>query len=69
MDFPKDKLDYTTTHRAETSSGGWLILNVHNIDLDGVNKIYINLDDVESVKQRRAKSESEAERVKRLLGG
>lgn len=69
MLFPKQKMSHTTSYQGNKSDEGWLILNVGNMELDGVNKIYIDLRDVEEVKERAAKESEALERARRLLGG
>lgn len=69
MDFPKRKLSFVTTHHGETTAQGWLVLDVANLDLDGVTKIYVDMRDVEAV---RAQGDQQAEALRRareLLGG
>jgi len=69
MEFPKEHLGYSDTHGSKPSDNGWLILDVRTLDMEGVTKVYVNLDDVEAVKERKAQSESEADRLRKLLGG
>jgi hypothetical protein len=69
MLFPKEKMSHTTTYRGDKSEEGWLILDIGNMELDGVSKIYIDLRDVEEVKERAAKSSEALERARKLLGG
>ena len=60
MLFPKNKLRFTTLYQGETDAEGWLILDLANMDLDGVNKLYIALSDVQGVK---AKGDAATERL------
>ncbi|MCL6630699.1 MAG: hypothetical protein K6U00_13980 [Armatimonadetes bacterium] len=69
MLFPKEKMSHTTSYRGDKSDEGWLILNIGNVELEGVSKIYIDLRDVEEVKEHSAKSSEALEQAKRLLGG
>jgi hypothetical protein len=69
MDFPKNHLKYLRSRGEKESQNGWLVLDVKALDLEGVTKIYLNMDDVDAVQDRKAASEAEAERLKKLLGG
>ena len=69
MLFPKEKMSHTSTYQGNKSDEGWLILNIGNVELEGVNKIYIDLSDVEQVRQRMTEKADELEKAKRLLAG
>lgn len=69
MLFPKEKMNHTTAYQGNKSDEGWLILNIGNMELDGVNKIYIDLRDVDAVKKKSAKESEALDKAKRLLGG
>jgi hypothetical protein len=69
MNFPKRLMRFTTTHGGDRSADGWLVLDVRNVDLDGVSHIYISLADVSELK---AKGDQQADLLKQarsLLGG
>ena len=69
MLFPKTKMGHTSTYQGNESEEGWLILNIGNVELEGVNKIYIDLRDVEEVRERKSKESDALNRAKRLLSG
>jgi hypothetical protein len=69
MDLPKEKIGFLKSHRGEVTLEGWLVLDVANLDLDAVTKIYVDMRDVEAA---RARADEEAERLRKareLLGG
>ncbi|MHB1457075.1 MAG: hypothetical protein ACYC0V_09190 [Armatimonadota bacterium] len=66
MLFPKEKISHTVSYQGNKSDEGWLILNIGNIELDGVSKIYIDLNDIDGIKKKAAK-ESEALKKARML--
>jgi hypothetical protein len=66
MLFPKEKIGHTVSYQGNKSDEGWLVLNIGNMELDGVNKIYIDLNDIDSIKKKAAK-ESEALKKARML--
>jgi hypothetical protein len=69
MDLPKEKIGFLKSHRGEVTPEGWLVLDVANLDLDAVTKIYVDMRDVEAA---RVRGDEEAERLRKareLLGG
>lgn len=66
MLFPKEKIGHTVSYQGNKSDEGWLVLNIGNMELDGVNKIYVDLNDIDSIKKKAAK-ESEALKKARML--
>jgi hypothetical protein len=69
MDLPKEKIGFLKSRRGEVTPEGWLVLDVANLDLDAVTKIYVDMRDVEAA---RARGDEEAERLRKareLLGG
>jgi hypothetical protein len=69
MLFPKSKMGHTSVYQGNKSDEGWLILNIGNVELEGVNKIYIDLSEVQEVKQKASKESEALDQAKRLLGG
>ncbi|HUV03616.1 MAG TPA: hypothetical protein VMX94_00745 [Armatimonadota bacterium] len=69
MLFPKERMGHTSTYQGNKSEEGWLILSIGNMELEGVNKVFIDLRDVEEVKERAAKESEALGKAKRLLGG
>ena len=69
MLFPKQKMSHTKLYQGNKTEEGWLVLNIGNVELDGVNKIYIDLGDLEEIKQKSSKESQALTDAKRLLGG
>ncbi|MBI3944652.1 MAG: hypothetical protein HY321_01920 [Armatimonadetes bacterium] len=69
MDFPKEKMEFATTHGDKESDQGWLVLNLGTLDLEGVSRIYINLDLVDDLRKRGERHSDALERMRSLLGG
>lgn len=69
MLFPKGKMSHTWLYQGNKSDEGWLILNIGNVELEGVNKIYIDLRDIQEIKSHAGKESDEAAATRRLLGG
>lgn len=69
MLFPKQKMRFTTNYPGKTDSQGWIVLDVTNTDLDGVNKIYIALEDIQTVREKGDAAEDQLNKARALLGG
>lgn len=69
MLFPKEKIGHTNSYQGNKSDEGWLILNIGNVELDGVSKIYIDLNDIDSIKAKAAKENDALKRARLLLSG
>jgi hypothetical protein len=69
MKFPRQKMRFTSTYGGDRSDDGWLLLDVRNVDLEGVSQIVISLADVHEL---QAKGDQQAEvlnQARSLLGG
>ena len=53
MKIPARFLKFAAAHGGTSSSEGWLEIDIRPLDLDGVTKLYVNLDDVANVKTKR----------------
>jgi hypothetical protein len=69
VNFPKQKLRFTTTHGGDRSEDGWLVLDVRNVDLEGVGQIYISLADVRELKAKGDLQGDLLRQARGLLGG
>jgi hypothetical protein len=69
MLFPKSKMNHTCAYQGNKSEDGWLILDIGNMELEGVTKLYIDLRDVDEIKTKKSKTSESVGDLKRLLGG
>lgn len=69
MLFPKEKMGHTSIYQGNKSDEGWLIINIGNVELEGVNKVYIDLKDVKWVKEKASKESEALDNARRLLSG
>lgn len=69
MLFPKNKMGHTTSYQGNKSEDGWLILDIGNLELEGVTKVYIDMRDVGEIKSKKSKGDDALSKAKRLLGG
>jgi len=53
MKVPARFLKYAATHGGTSSQEGWLEIDIRAVDLEGVTKLYVNLDDLARVKEKR----------------
>lgn len=69
MDFPREKMEIVSSHGGQESEKGWLVLNLGTLDLEGITRIYVNLDDVADVRKHGERHSDVLERMRSLLGG
>ncbi|HEY3298599.1 MAG TPA: hypothetical protein VGK34_08095 [Armatimonadota bacterium] len=69
MLFPKSKLSHTSLYQGNKSDDGWLILDIGNMELEGVTKLYIDLREVGEIKDKSSRKSESVSDLKRLLGG
>jgi hypothetical protein len=69
MEFPKQKMRFTTAHGGDHSEEGWLVLDVRNVDLDGVSEIVISLAEVRELKAKGDQQTDRLTQLRSLLGG
>jgi len=67
MEFPGERMAITYSYQGKSSDTGWLVLNLRGLDLEGVNKLYVNLDDLEQLKLRQDRQESQAQFVREFF--
>ncbi len=53
MKVPGRFLKYLARYGGTASREGWLEIDIRALDLEGVAKIYVNLDDVARLKEKR----------------
>ncbi|HEX2999804.1 MAG TPA: hypothetical protein VHR86_06170 [Armatimonadota bacterium] len=68
MEFPKEKMEIVPAHEGKASEKGWLVLHISALDLEGISKVFVNLDEVENLKGHGARHEEMLERMRSLLG-
>ncbi|MHB0913749.1 MAG: hypothetical protein ACYC2Y_09965 [Armatimonadota bacterium] len=69
MLFPKSKMGFTSTYRGDKTDEGWLVLEIGNMELEGVSKLYIDLRDVREVAEKKSKAADALSEAMKLLGG
>ena len=51
MNFSKGRMRFVRGHDGSVSEAGWLELDVKAVDLEGVSKIFIDLAEVDRLRQ------------------
>jgi hypothetical protein len=69
MDFPKQKMRFTAAHGGSLSPQGWIVLDISNMDMDGVNQIYVSVADVEQLRAAGDRQTESLRKARELLGG
>lgn len=69
MLYPKEKMSYTPVYKGNKSADGWLILDIGNVELDGVTRVYIDMRDVDDVKKKKSSQDDALDKARKLLGG
>lgn len=67
MLFPKNRLSLTKTYQAKTDAQGWLVLDLSAIELEGVKKIYLPVEDVLQVQAKGEVAEDKLKKARALL--
>jgi len=65
MQIPARRLEIAKVFEGRTSESGWLVIDIRGMDLEGVVKLHVNLDEVETLGRKRAEVK---ERLTTLFG-
>jgi len=69
MRIPARFIKYAATASGTSSKEGFIEIDIRALDLDGVTKLYVNLDDVSRVKDKRDGAMESLEAWDALFGG
>ena len=69
MLFPKSRMRFTTSFQGRSEPEGWIVLDVTGVDLDGVNKIYLSMAELQHLKEQGDTSIDRLKQARALLGG
>jgi len=56
MQIPARFLRVNPSYRGTPSEEGWLEIDIKAVDIEGISKIYVNLDDVARMRTKRAEA-------------
>jgi hypothetical protein len=60
---------FTTSYQGKSSPDGWITLDLTGVDLDGVNKLVLPMEDIEKLKEGGDLTTDRLKRARSLLGG
>ena len=69
MLFPKNRLHFTRTYKGQEDAEGWIVLDLAALDLEGANKVYLPVADIEKLKAGGDKTAERLKQARALLGG
>ena len=58
MQIPARFLRVNPSYRGTQSQEGWLEIDIKAVDIEGVSKLYVNLDDVAVIRKKRNEAAS-----------
>ncbi|NCO33163.1 MAG: hypothetical protein GW893_04730 [Armatimonadetes bacterium] len=67
MEFPTERMDITYSHGGNNSGLGWLVLNLSGLDMEGVNKLYVDIESLGALKDKQKSRESQADFVREFF--
>lgn len=69
MEFPKDRMKYSSLYGGKKAGKGWLILSLKGFDIEGVNDLALDVEVLEAILQKGEDQTETAKRARELLGG
>jgi hypothetical protein len=69
MLFPKSRMRFTTSYLGKTEPDGWIVLDLTGAELDGVGKLYLSMEEIQSLKLRGDVTSDRLKQARSLLGG
>ena len=68
MLFPKNRVHFTKTYQGKTDAEGWIVLDLTALDLEGANKVYLPVTDLDALKAKGDKAADKLRAARMLLG-
>ncbi|HLK56951.1 MAG TPA: hypothetical protein VKU00_10320 [Chthonomonadaceae bacterium] len=69
MLFPKNRMRFTTSYQGKTEPEGWIVLDLTGVELEGVNRLYLSMEDIQKLKQGGDTASDRLKQARSLLGG
>ena len=69
MQFPKNRMRFTTSYQGKSEPEGWIVLDLAGVDMDGVNKIYLSVADLLRLREGGDVATDRLKQARSLLGG
>ena len=67
MRVPKERLELRPSVEGRESQAGWLVIDLKALDLEGVQRLEVDLDEVEGIRSKQSKAGSLFESLKSKL--
>lgn len=68
MLIPARFIKYAATQGTKQSKEGFIEIDIRALDLDGVTKVYVNLDDVSSIRGQRDEAAAALDAWQKMFG-
>ena len=68
MLFPKNRVRFTKTYQGKNDANGWIVLDLTALDLEGANKVYLPVADLDDLKAKGDKAADKLQQARLLLG-
>ena len=68
MLFPKNRVYFTKTYQVKNDAEGWIVLDLTALDLEGANKVYLPVADLDALKAKGDKAADKLRAARMLLG-
>jgi hypothetical protein len=69
MNFPEKRLSFTKSVDGKYSEKGFLVLDLHGLDIEGANTLVITMENVERTVRQGDQQEEAKRKARELLGG
>ena len=69
MLFSNKRMRFTTTFKGKTEPEGWIVLDLTGAEMEGVNKLYLSMEDIQKLKQGGDTTSDKLKQARSLLGG
>jgi hypothetical protein len=68
MRIAKERLEVKPTFEGKDSASGWLQINLKGLDLDGVDRLVLDLTDLEGLRARQQEADDLFRKLRGTLG-
>jgi hypothetical protein len=69
MKFPKQRLRFMESFDGRKIEGGYLVLDIKGLDIEGANALVVEITDIESARAIGDREQTAKDRARELLGG
>lgn len=69
MRFPKERIRFSTSVDGRKAPGGFLVLDLKGLDIEGVDTLVMEMSDVEEARARGDQQADALKRAREILGG